>query len=140
MGQTQILFIVLAVIIVGIAVAVGITQFQSSAVEANRNAVTADLQNMVAQAQLWYKKPKSMGGGEQTLDGLVADEASMRKLGCVTGNANGTYTIDAIDAGNKMIRFRGVGTEDGDDNNVPLAITISYWFAKDSTFVNQVEY
>ena len=45
MGQQQLLLIVLSVIIVGIAVAVGITTFQSNAVEANRQAVISDLVN-----------------------------------------------------------------------------------------------
>ena len=40
-----------AVIIVGIAVAVGITQFGESAVAANRDAVAADCQLIVAKAQ-----------------------------------------------------------------------------------------
>lgn len=140
MGQTQILFIVLAVIIVGIAVAVGITQFQSSAVEANRNAVLGDLQSMSAQAALWYKKPASMGGGGRSFADITADEAGMRKIGCMTANDNGSYYIDAVDAANNYIRFRGEGNEDGDGNGTNLIIMLEYWAATDSTYVNQTEY
>ena len=39
MGQTQLLMIVLAVIIVGIAVAVGISQLGESALAANKDAL-----------------------------------------------------------------------------------------------------
>ncbi len=42
MGQQQLLLIILGVIIVGIAVAVGITMFQDNAVDQNRSAVIAD--------------------------------------------------------------------------------------------------
>ena len=43
MGQQQLLLIILGVIVVGIAVAVGITMFSDSAISANRDAVTNDL-------------------------------------------------------------------------------------------------
>ena len=42
MGQTQILLIVLSVIIVGVAVAVGIDQFAENALTSNRDAVAGD--------------------------------------------------------------------------------------------------
>ncbi len=63
MGQQQLLLIVLGVIIVGIAVAVGINMFSSSAIDANRDAVTSDLTNLGSKAQQFYKKPVTMGGG-----------------------------------------------------------------------------
>ena len=47
MGQTQILLIVLSVIIVGVAVAVGIDQFQENALTSNRDAVAADCQRIL---------------------------------------------------------------------------------------------
>ena len=43
MGQQQLLLIILGVIVVGIAVAVGITMFSDSAVNANRDAMVNDL-------------------------------------------------------------------------------------------------
>ena len=63
MGTQQILMIVLSVIIVGVAVGVGITMFQNQAVNSNRQAVIADLNNFGAQAIAWYKLPENMGGG-----------------------------------------------------------------------------
>ncbi len=51
MGQQQLLLIILGVIIVGIAVAVGITMFQDNAVDQNRSAVIADLTTLAAKAQ-----------------------------------------------------------------------------------------
>ncbi|NIS38712.1 hypothetical protein GWN26_11755, partial [Candidatus Saccharibacteria bacterium] len=51
MGQQQLLLIVLSVIIVGVAIAVGVNMFQSSAVDANRQAMITDLVNYSAKAQ-----------------------------------------------------------------------------------------
>nr|MBC8383659.1 hypothetical protein [Candidatus Cloacimonadota bacterium] len=48
MGTQQILLIVLSVIIVGIAVAVGITMFNAQSVNSNRNACIADMNNFAA--------------------------------------------------------------------------------------------
>ncbi len=45
MGQQQLLLIILGVIIVGIAVAVGITMFKTNAVSANRDALIGDMPN-----------------------------------------------------------------------------------------------
>ncbi|MBI2417017.1 MAG: hypothetical protein HYV28_03805, partial [Ignavibacteriales bacterium] len=57
MGQQQLLLIVLGVIIVGIAIVVGINLFRASAIDANRNGVISDLNNLAAMAQQYYKKP-----------------------------------------------------------------------------------
>ena len=63
MGQQQLLLIVLGVIVVGIAVVVGINLFTANAVSANRDGVVADLTNLGAMAQQFYRKPTAMGGG-----------------------------------------------------------------------------
>jgi hypothetical protein len=67
MGQQQLLLIVLGVIIVGIAIAVGISMFKSSAVDANRSAVASDLANLASKAQRYYRTPVELGGGGQKL-------------------------------------------------------------------------
>ncbi|NNJ53464.1 MAG: hypothetical protein HKP17_09850, partial [Ignavibacteriaceae bacterium] len=48
--------IVLSAIVVALAVAAGITIFQSSAVEANRDQVISDLMGLSTDAQAYYKK------------------------------------------------------------------------------------
>ena len=69
MGQQQLLLIVLGVIVVGIAVVVGINLFTANAVSANRDGVVADLNNLGAMAQQYYRKPVAMGGGGYTFTG-----------------------------------------------------------------------
>jgi Tfp pilus assembly protein PilE len=76
MGQQQILLIILAVIIVSIAIVVGINTFQNTQMNANRDAVTADLVGLAAKAQQFYIRPLSLGGGEQNFQNfsLAANE------------------------------------------------------------------
>ena len=70
MGQQQLLLIILGVIVVGIAVAVGITMFNDSATSANRDAVTNDLINLASRAQQYYRRPTALGGGGGSFAGL----------------------------------------------------------------------
>ncbi|GMU86563.1 MAG: hypothetical protein AMXMBFR48_18050 [Ignavibacteriales bacterium] len=107
MGQQQLLLIVLGVIIVGISVVVGINLFQSSAVQANRDAIIADLNNLAATAMQYYKKPTNLGGGGNSFVGFALPTG-------MGSNANGTYTISTAGTATTII-FQGVGTETGDN-------------------------
>ncbi|MGC8595533.1 MAG: hypothetical protein ACP5MI_08015 [Candidatus Kryptoniota bacterium] len=86
MGQQQLLLIVLGVIIVGIAIAVGISMFKSNAQSSNRDQVINDLNNLAAKAQQYYRKPTAMGGGGQSFGGFALSPVD-------TGNANGSYSL-----------------------------------------------
>ncbi|MBW6516351.1 MAG: hypothetical protein K0B81_07040 [Candidatus Cloacimonetes bacterium] len=68
MGQQQILLIVLSVILVGIAIAVGITMFRAQARQSNLDAIIADLNNLGAIAYQHKLRPVSMGGGGGVYD------------------------------------------------------------------------
>jgi len=63
MGQQQLLLIILGVIIVGIAIAVGISQFGAHSTQANKDGVTSTLVNISANAYQFKIRPTSMGGG-----------------------------------------------------------------------------
>src|SRR5258706_10979180 len=69
MGQQQLLLIVLGVIIVGIAIAVGISQFGASSTEANKDGVTAGLINVAANAYGFKIRPSTLGGGSNAYNG-----------------------------------------------------------------------
>ena len=62
MGTQQILMIVLSVIVVGSAVAVGIQMFDTQANNQARNAIVSDIMSMAVQAQAWWRTPSIMGG------------------------------------------------------------------------------
>ncbi len=125
MGQQQLLLIILGVIVVGIAVAVGITMFTDNAISANRDAVTNDLVNLAARAQQFYRRPTALGGGGNNFTSLTADAAGLRKLTNRETNANGTYSITS--AGNATgVVLQGVGTEMVDGTNyVTMEIHVS---------------
>jgi hypothetical protein len=63
MGQQQLLLIILGVIIVGIAIAVGISQFGAHSTQANKDGVTSSLVNIAANAYQFRIRPLTMGGG-----------------------------------------------------------------------------
>jgi hypothetical protein len=64
MGQQQLLLIILGVIIVGIAIAVGLSLFSAQSVQSNRDAIINDMNNLAAQAYQYKVRPTSMGGGQ----------------------------------------------------------------------------
>jgi ABC-type lipoprotein release transport system permease subunit len=110
MGQQQLLLIILGVIVVGIAVAVGITMFADSAISANRDALTNDLVNLAARAQQFYRRPISLGGGGNDWTKLT----TITQLTNRASNANGTYALVGAGSGTGVtggVEIRGIGTE-----------------------------
>lgn len=126
MGQQQLLLIILGVIVVGIAVAVGITMFADNAVSANKDAVTNDLVNLASRAQQYYRRPFALGGGQGSFGTLTA----LSQLTAKPSNANGTYSL--LTTGTTSIVLEGIGTEKGTDGN-PLKIDMTVY--ADSTTV-----
>ncbi len=132
MGQQQLLLIILGVIIVGIAVAVGITMFQDNAIDQNRNAVISDLTTLAAKAQQFYAKPITLGGGGNAFDkggnggaGLTANAGGLAYLASPAftsspanggQNANGDYTITAVAAASVTLHGKGTNSIDGGAN------------------------
>ncbi len=92
MGQQQLLLIVLGVIVVGIAVVVGINLFNASSIEANRDGVVSDLNNLGAMAVQFYKKPVSMGGGGRSFNTTNGAPAGWTIPTTLQSTANGAYT------------------------------------------------
>ena len=135
MGQQQLLLIILGVILVGIAVAVGITMFKDSAVSANRDAVTNDLVNLASRAQQYYRRPKTSGGGGGSFTKLTAG-SGMKLLTKTSSasvrNGNGTFTIVSNSA--STLRLQGLGTEFGNDRTNKVKVVMNVW--ADSAKVN----
>ena len=85
MGQQQLLLIILGVIIVGIAIAVGLSLFSAQSVQSNRDAMINDLNNLTAQAYQFRIRPSSMGGGQ-------GDYTTFTIPTKMQTNENGMYT------------------------------------------------
>ncbi len=135
MGQQQLLLIILGVIIVGIAIAVGITMFSASASDANRQAIIGDLMNYGAKAQRYYRTPESLGGGGQDFNGffLTASEATNPNgyfnstASAPSGVAAVTAEADSISTDATTIYIEASGTEVGNDgtNNTKAYVTVT---------------
>ena len=105
MGQQQLILLVLATVIVGIAIVVGIRAFSENSIKANSDALVQDMVRMANDAQAWKQKPAPFGG--QTDDAALADKnaasdfrtAAFTNLGYAEDaagnytNLNGTYSV-----------------------------------------------
>jgi hypothetical protein len=125
MGQQQLLLILLGVIIIAIALAIGLTMFTDNAVSTNRDALTNDLVALAARAQTFYRKPTIFGGGGNSFTGITIDMLTARP-----SNANGSYALGPVAPGQMVIT--GTGMEKGDDGNF-LSVTMTVF--PDSTAV-----
>ncbi len=117
MGTQQLLLIVLGVIIVGIAIAVGITIFNNQAFNSNQQAVAQENNTYASMVLQWWKTPVSQGGhGQGTL--IAADAALISGWVGFGGAANsvlttdsGKYTVTSATAGGTSVILTACGTE-----------------------------
>jgi hypothetical protein len=129
MGQQQLLLIVLGVIVVGIAVAVGMDQFSSSSVEANRDAIISDLNFISAFARAHYKKPVELGGGGNSFANFEIPTALLE-------NENGTLEHTQTGHNKDHIHFTATGTELGEDGIKPIQIEVRITISETKYTVN----
>jgi hypothetical protein len=88
MGQQQLLLIILGVIIVGIAIAVGISMFSASSVQSNKDGLINDLNNLAADAYQFRIRPTTMAGGGGSYTGGNGYSIPSK----LATNENGTFT------------------------------------------------
>jgi len=69
LGQQQLLMVVLAIIIVGIAIAISVQLFRSNAIESKRDLLIEETTSLATLAIQYYKKPQAMGGGGRSFMG-----------------------------------------------------------------------
>ena len=129
MGTQQILLIVLSVIIVGVAVAVGIQMFNTQAMNSNRQAVIGDLQTLGAQIMQYHRTPASQGGGGNLATAYaIADVQAFLGWSSATNTSDtGTFTLTAPAAG--VITITGVGTETGNDGTAKVTAVLTVTLA-----------
>lgn len=146
MGTQQILLIVLSVIIVGAAIAVGIQMFNNQAYSSNKSAIAADAQSYASQVVQYYKTPESQGGAGGKDENMTAEKIG-GYIGFVKGtgsgetpwavteygiqNDNGVYTIASADidvttAGAPEVTINGLGREEKGKKNPGIATTITF--------------
>ena len=125
MAQQQVLLIILGTIIIGVALAIGITMFTDNSVSANRDAITNDLVKLAARAQMYYRRPKLMGGGGSSFTSLAINDLTTKPR-----NAYGTYSVTSV--ATDQVVLDAVGIENGRDGN-KLSVTMTV--LPESTYV-----
>ena len=127
MGTQQILLIVLSVIIVGVAIAVGITMFSNQAYNGNQQAVASELQNYGSQAIQYFKTPISQGGAGQNTSYVSPDSVATFLGFTGTGNTltsdNGTFSVTSA-SGNTVV-LKGVGVEVKNSKHPMVTTTVT---------------
>jgi hypothetical protein len=63
MGTQQLLLVIVGLIVVGIAIAVGVAMFGASSVSTNKDSLVNDINNLAAHAKQYRSKLRAMGGG-----------------------------------------------------------------------------
>ena len=71
MGQQQLLLIIVGILIVGVAIAVGLTQFGANNSELNRDGVTSSLLDIAANAYQYKIRPVTLGGGSHSYENYM---------------------------------------------------------------------
>ena len=102
MGQQQLLLIVLAIIVVGISIAVSIQLFRTNAIEQKRDILIEETTSIGYMAIQYYKKPAEMGGGSKSFLGWTIPPQMVK-------TANGNFMTSTIAADQVIIN--GTGTE-----------------------------
>ena len=107
MGQQQLLLIILSVCIVAVAIAVGITIYNTWSIKSNKDGMINDLNTASGLAYGYYTRARMMGGGNGSYGGFDLDPA-------LKSDENGDITW-TISGDGKSINFtdnsrQGFGT------------------------------
>jgi len=102
LGQQQLLMIVLAIIIVGIAIAISIQLFRSNAIESKRDLLIEETTSLATMAIQYYKKPQTMGGGGRSFMGWEIPSQMVQTF-------NGNFMRAVVNASEVVIT--GTGSE-----------------------------
>ena len=102
MGQQQLLMIVLAIIIVGIAIAISVQLFKSNAIESKRDLLIEETTSLATMAIQYYKKPQAMGGGGRSFVGWEIPSQMVQTF-------NGNFMRAVVNASEVIIT--GTGSE-----------------------------
>jgi hypothetical protein len=124
MGQQQLLLVILGIIIVGFAIAIGIYLVSSQRVASNRDAMINDLHHLAVVAYQYRISLRTMGGGEGDYTGFsipLPMQSNNNGAYRVTDVQQGALTLQAISADDSSNTISV--TVDGKGNLSPLTFT-----------------
>jgi hypothetical protein len=102
LGQQQLLMVVLAIIIVGLAIAISVQLFRSNAIESKRDLLIEETTSLATMAIQYYKKPQAMGGGGRSFTGWEIPSQMVQTF-------NGNFMRAVVNANEVVIT--GTGSE-----------------------------
>jgi len=102
MGTQQMLLVVLGMLLIGIAIAVGIFMFGATSVQSNKDAIVEDIQNLSVDALAFRSRPTAMGGGSGTFTGYTIPAK-------LISNENATYTTTVAAQSVTFVALSGQG-------------------------------
>lgn len=121
MGQQQLLLLVLAVIIVGVSIVVGIGIFNKHAEKSNIDMVVNELIEMGSLAYQYYYKPEMMGGGEQRFTGITLNDIGANKPSPI----NTQFQLTVVDSATIEIMGSCAVAEQSDGSPVEVVCTVT---------------
>ncbi len=93
MGQQQLLLIIIAAIVVGIAITVAITLFRAHSIDEKRNLLINEGSSLASAAMGYYRKPTSLGGGGSSFVGWIIPPSMVQTA---TGRFSATAFSDSL--------------------------------------------
>ena len=101
MGSQQLLLTILGVIIVGVAIAVGVSKMSAQSTASRKDAMINELEVLAEDARQFYVRPTSMGGGGRTYTNYRIPTKMAHTL-------NGNYTCTTT---SRRVFFTGTDAE-----------------------------
>lgn len=113
MGQQQLLLLVLGIVLVGLAVAVGISAFRENDRKAALDIDTARTAQYAGLAVAWRATPQAMGGGQRAANSaaLNLNSLGISDTGLIVRTAN--YEASQTSPGLAVALWYRVSTSDG---------------------------
>lgn len=133
MGTQQLLLIVLGVVIVGIAIAVGISIFNNQSYLANQQAVAQENSTYASMILQWWKTPIAQGGHGLGVLATGDDDMMANWLGfgadasTAFNTDSGKYAITSAADGTTTVIITACGTEvrGGDHSQVDTTVNLA---------------
>ena len=96
----------LGILLVGISITAGINMFSTGAVNAERDALLQDINDIASKASAYWRTLSTMGGG----GGSFIGAADVTVFGSDSANANGSYAMSSVTGSQFTLTGTG-GTE-----------------------------
>ncbi len=117
MGQQQLLLVILAIIVIGVSVAIASQLFLASAEDSNKDSIIAELTSLATLSLQYYPKPVTMAGGGRSFTNWQIPSQ-------LETTTSGTYTIEEAN-NNQLILIGSPIQGSGYTWNVRGTITMS---------------